>query len=565
MIKRLEIKNLRGVRYLNLDIDKKPVLIYGENGKGKSSIIEAIEWTLTGRISHLNESGQNVSFEKHAHHIAVTANQKEALIEFDDSSILSTSSAPQSGTKAEMFRSLSGQGLNILRRSQLLQAICAKPKDRYELLRPFLPLNRISEIEDTAQKVLEKIESEKKVCSDKIREMTNQIGIRLDMDTRSDIKGKHILEAIQAICKSLAINPPETLENMQELKEIVEKETNAVTDKASLLKNQSILSTLKQIKDIPSIDDQYAQLQGSFDEFIKVSANKDKLFNETVLRLGYQWIQEGHLQQCPLCMNPIDAQTVCAEIMRRVENEAAYTECRKQYVDSADNLKNLLQKYVTGALQLDELIKDLTDVDIEKFIEHIKAISSKMTDAVVLKAPESATNFDVIKWDHAIDDSIHVLIKKYEDIIQGQGDTDRLIQMSKLLEAIKCIDSLMPQISIHKHKFIELKKAGELAIQWKEMLERQRKQEVQNIYNSIKGLINEYYNRIHPRDPRTELVGDINLAIREAGGGSALLQAAFYNRRNEDPRSYYSESHLDTLGLCIFLSLYKRNLRVTNI
>ena len=100
LIKRLEVNNLRGIKYLNLFLDKKPILLFAENGNGKSSIIcDAIEWVLTGKISSMIGI-QGVNFDKHAHHILSNTNNKKVVIEMDDNSILSTDSIPEPGTKA---------------------------------------------------------------------------------------------------------------------------------------------------------------------------------------------------------------------------------------------------------------------------------------------------------------------------------------------------------------------------------------------------------------------------------------------------------------------------------
>ncbi|MGH7806607.1 MAG: hypothetical protein ACRENT_00775, partial [Thermodesulfobacteriota bacterium] len=49
--------------------------------------------------------------------------------------------------------------------------------------------------------------------------------------------------------------------------------------------------------------------------------------------------------------------------------------------------------------------------------------------------------------------------------------------------------------------------------------------------------------------------GGIRLEVKEGGQGSANLRANFYDRQDEDPRAYYSDAHLDTLGLSIFLAV----------
>ncbi|RII32263.1 hypothetical protein D2A34_23865 [Clostridium chromiireducens] len=57
-IEKIEIKNFRGIGNNGINIrlaESNIVLIYAPNGFGKTSIIDSIEWGLTGNISHLNE------------------------------------------------------------------------------------------------------------------------------------------------------------------------------------------------------------------------------------------------------------------------------------------------------------------------------------------------------------------------------------------------------------------------------------------------------------------------------------------------------------------------------
>jgi hypothetical protein len=78
-----------------------------------------------------------------------------------------------------------------------------------------------------------------------------------------------------------------------------------------------------------------------------------------------------------------------------------------------------------------------------------------------------------------------------------------------------------------------------------------RKEEVQRIFDELSQDINGLYTSLHPDENH----GGIRLEVRDVGQGSANLKATFYDRQDEDPRAYYSDAHLDTLGLSVFLAL----------
>src|ERR1700730_11145576 len=53
-IKKMYIKGLRGIKNdLTISLDNKSILLYGDNGTGKSSIADALEWFYCGKIGHL--------------------------------------------------------------------------------------------------------------------------------------------------------------------------------------------------------------------------------------------------------------------------------------------------------------------------------------------------------------------------------------------------------------------------------------------------------------------------------------------------------------------------------
>ncbi len=58
-IKKIHIKGLRGIKKeVILPLEQRSIVIYGDNGSGKSSITDVLEWFYYGKVSHL--SGEEI-------------------------------------------------------------------------------------------------------------------------------------------------------------------------------------------------------------------------------------------------------------------------------------------------------------------------------------------------------------------------------------------------------------------------------------------------------------------------------------------------------------------------
>ncbi len=54
-IKNISIKGIRGAKnQINIPLNGKSILLYGDNGSGKSSISDSIEWFYSEKVSHLS-------------------------------------------------------------------------------------------------------------------------------------------------------------------------------------------------------------------------------------------------------------------------------------------------------------------------------------------------------------------------------------------------------------------------------------------------------------------------------------------------------------------------------
>lgn len=69
-IQKIEIENIRGITHWKEQFGEQNVRILGPNGSGKSSIIQSVEFVLTGDISRLRGPGtQDIPFTQYASHV----------------------------------------------------------------------------------------------------------------------------------------------------------------------------------------------------------------------------------------------------------------------------------------------------------------------------------------------------------------------------------------------------------------------------------------------------------------------------------------------------------------
>ena len=73
-IETIEIEECRGIKKLTLPLARRNFGICGPNGTGKSGVVDAIEFALTGEITRLGGSGTgDLSVKAHAPHVDARA------------------------------------------------------------------------------------------------------------------------------------------------------------------------------------------------------------------------------------------------------------------------------------------------------------------------------------------------------------------------------------------------------------------------------------------------------------------------------------------------------------
>ena len=169
----LKASSTRGIPrdWPSLDIGEKGLVVYGPNGVGKSSIIDCLEFALTQRSSLFEENRQGVSWEQAAPHVRHGAPGISICVKDGSTArTLTPPALPEELTPAgQEWMSAAAACSFVLRRHMLLRFITQKPKDRYDLLAPFLNLASFSAVEGGLKEWSNSLESELNVQAADVR------------------------------------------------------------------------------------------------------------------------------------------------------------------------------------------------------------------------------------------------------------------------------------------------------------------------------------------------------------------------------------------------------------
>lgn len=169
-IDKINIKEFRGIRDLTLDIKGDNFAVCGPNGTGKSGIVDAIEFALTGNISRLAGAGTGgLSIKAHGPHVDCHNKPEQASVTLDVT-------IPSLGNKkAQIYRTVKSanapeikpadkdvitafDGVNlhpefVLSRRELIRYVLSEPGQRSKEVQSLLRLDDIEKLRGVLQKI----------------------------------------------------------------------------------------------------------------------------------------------------------------------------------------------------------------------------------------------------------------------------------------------------------------------------------------------------------------------------------------------------------------------------
>lgn len=564
----IELAGFRGIRRrTTLQLSGKSLLLFGENGTGKSSFVEGLEYVLTGGISSLDGRGQGISSGRHAVH--VLEGTPDAILVLTTNDQLGTIQGGAQLSKAAASFAMAARVPDhyILRRSKVLRFVEAVPKDRYELLRPFLPLQGVSDLENRFSAALQGFQAAADKAQSAVtnaRSSVTQLA-GLQVPATGDVLPA-ILTAVQQALVGVNLVPITELGELQsaigKVDAAIEKAQEDLARLPTAQAAEPDLTALKGLVDSTTSLEPKGFLDASLDERKKAAlvVDESSAALQSALAEISSWIEKNAASSCPVCEQPIDPNKVTARIQLKLSTV-------REYLDAQGARKNRLQELETGVRQArNAVVRALvrpSGVADEWWGPRDEALRSALTTAdSILEALKTAIPGDsssLVDSCSGLRESLRSLSEKATlppppDTKQAAAVKQNLSKLVELRGALAHLLHIMPSLPALDSAKSATTRRVSIAASVVAHLQEARKDAVRDIYGELAGDIDDFYGRVHPK----EAVGDISIDVKTSGQGSATLRGRFHEGNPEDPRGYFSEAHLDTLGICVFLALRKR-------
>ncbi len=553
--KKLIVKNCRGIiNGPDLAFGIGGVIICGDNGTGKSSYIDALDKVLTGKCTSLDIGAQELSWRKQGAHIRSDSNPDIQLILTDgnkDETVSLSRSNESYPREIQSFLKASQESKFILRRKTLLNFIEARPAQRYKEIEGFLNVDRYTEFEQKLIEIKKELGKNVEEFDKEIRQNEQEVQKILKLPSQSPITKELFVEQLNTHLREAGIK------EVVDLKEIYTSVGLIDTDLRSF-QNISLWQSLTSFSEELSKSPSYSDVIRTEEDYYNASRDLETEsailkgnFYERVLLDGLKWVREDVLERCPICNSPINVDEVQKLVQQRISEHQSFIASKNNCTAKHNLFLQTISGY-SGYLERmrrswDEL---LTIPLVDKYDIFQKSINEivKNNDGIKRSEEIEQDKIRLIGYDG------NLIIQSMKEVIDercaSSPDIDRYNELMDLKSLISSADQHYQKILDTTVLRNNTKGAYDQMVQLCNYATKSRKIAISLLMSAIADTTDEYYQCIHP----DESIGSPTFELPEGGSGSIKIISEFYGTE-DDPRGHYSEGHIDSLGLCIFLAI----------
>ena len=528
---------------VSLESNCKSVVVYGENGSGKSCFVDAVEYVLNnGKIGHLAHEYSGKHQEKAIHNTHKPKGQKTELrIRFENDSELklvinSDGSFTSSGAETIAMNTWD-YGRTVLRQDEVAAFIRDTKGGKYSALLPLLGLHQMEIVAENLRQLAKSVEQQSKLNEAKTILSGTKAKRTKTFGTDSD---DQILKKIEALHSSYCADQVATQDALSRCKNLeiaIDKriEQFSTDQRRYLALHEAGEIDLKSHVD--AIREASAKLTDAVEPLIAERLQVLEATGEFVKKLEY-----GKDVTCPACGRIIPVEAFQAHVkteQERLQEIINTFNARKTSIGTlCDNVKSLKSS--------------ISKVDVKSWKEELS------------KGPLAD---NLTSLDHADTAALRTAC--------GEKDLKEIEEKLVPLRNIAAVDSQDAPVDVQKlstdKEIVIVGKAiirtidlaasaarAEALISFINSLEQGIREEIRLRSEAVIGEISQdmrdMWAILHPDEP----IEDVRLYLPKNTDKAIDIGLKFFGVKQDSPRLTLSEGYRNSLGLCIFLAMAKQ-------
>ena len=499
------------------------IVVYGDNGTGKSTVADALEWYFTGEIELLSHEGRQ-------HAVRYVGGEVTGVtsVEVDTNGSLGGKVVFPDERNAEAFRQIRRETF-LLRGRTLADFINKTKTEKWKALVEILGLDAIENLREDLQRARNELRKKFKVAEDEVRTFRRALASGPDEVTHDSV-----LANLQQICRMLGVDPPKALDQVVDPSWL----TAAVGASASVAEPSNRESLLAEIKALsaPAFERRAVEAWNNL-----VSSDRARLLpRASLVREAKRLVESGSIDKgrCPLCGQAVDDKSLARKIESALvdvmEASRDLERFRDPLVQEADDLEVAHERRLSiqnraRAIELD--LPSPPAIPYGAIRENIEAL------APVAIEPIASAVSEIRKWDRAAG----ALARKAAPSAPSTRDS-QLVMLAALCQQINAW-------RMAEKKAARASRAQDLSERVFDAYQKKQKEDLAELLSTISRRVAQIYSGLHPGE-------DLDAVSVEPWTAKGVeLAIDFYGSRQRPPHGVLSESHLNSLAIALFLAM----------
>ncbi len=524
-LQRLVMHAFRGVpTEMTVDFGNgESTVIYGENGTGKSTIADALEWFFKGEIELLSHEGR-----QHAVRYVGGDDDGATSVEVLTSGTLGGKAMFPDERTPDTFEALRRETF-LLRGRTLADFINKTKTEKWKALVEILGLDAIESLREDLQRARNDLRKASKTAEEEVRVYRRALSSGADA-----VSEETVLTNLRQICELLGVDPPQSLDQVAEPSWI----TAAVGASATVASSSGRENLVAEIEALKAPDFNKRVFESWNTLVVSDRARllpRASLVREAKRLFEAQSIEAG---RCPLCGQKVDhkvlARRIESALVEMMDASRDLERCRDPLLEQADKLESshdLREAIHDRARGFDLDIPPVPPLPEVRIGDQVGALAPVDVDAITKYL------FDVRGWDK----SVAKLARKISAPEPSERD-NQLMMLAALCQQIRAWQQA-------EQKNARAERALAIAEKVFDAYQRKQKDDLGELLERISGRVAKIYSALHPGE-------DLDAVSIEPWTAKGVeLAVDFYGSRQRPPHGVLSESHLNSLAIAVFLAM----------